>query len=117
MQRLLSHPLVIAIFTALAIVFFVSLDKNAQTAKTSSETLQALKSQNKELEQDVKNLEEQVQTAQSEISKEKIIRNELLLQKPGEYVVQLPGDALKEDAGIEPVPPETPWEAWKKVLL
>jgi len=34
--------------------------------------------------------EEKIIETDSDIFKEKIIRNELLLQKPGEYIIQLP---------------------------
>ncbi len=117
MQRLLSHPLTIALFTALAIIFYVSLDKSAQTVQSSSSTLLKLEEQNKKLGTEVAKLEEQVETAQTGLSKEKIIRNELLLQKPGEYVVQLPDGIVQPEPVAEPDVQESPWEAWKKVLL
>lgn len=117
MQRLLSHPLTIALFTALAIIFFVSLNKNAQTAQTSINTLQALESQNWALEKDVRNLEEQVAVAKTDLAQEKIIRDELLLQKAGEFVVQLPADVGAVNVEKPQVEQETAWEGWKKVLL
>jgi cell division protein FtsB len=117
MQRLLAHPITIVAITVLTILFFTSLDKNSQTAQTSIKNLQALDQQTKSLETEVKNLESQVQSAQTNLSKEKIIRNELLLQKEGEFVVQLPADlgAVKmEEAQVKQ---ETAWEGWKKVFM
>lgn len=116
MQKLLSHPITLALCTTLAIIFYVSLDKSTQTVHTSATTLQSLEQQNKKLDTEVKILEEQVQSAQTELAKEKIIRNELLLQKPGEYVVQLPEDILQPHQKAEDEAPETPWEAWKRLL-
>ncbi len=117
MQRLLSHPLVIALCTAVAIIFFVSLDRNAQTAHTSVGTLQSLAEQTQQLETEVTSLQQQLGDASTDLSKEKIIRNELLLQKTGEYVVQLPTSELEVEITTEAPTTDTPWEAWKKVLL
>ena len=117
MQRLLAHPITIVVATVLTILFFVSLDKNSQTAQTSIKNLQALDQQTKTLESEVKTLESQVQSAQTNLSKEKIIRNELLLQKEGEFVVQIPQDVQIEENIATSTSNETPWQAWKKILL
>jgi len=117
MQRLLSHPITIVLFTVLALIFFISLDKNTQTAKHSATTLHGLETQNNALESDVQQLEKEVMTAQTNLAKEKIIRNELLLQKPGEFIVQLPPEAKSETIERKTIPAETPWQAWKKILL
>lgn len=117
MQKLLTHPLTLIICTALTIVFFISLEQSNQTVKTSITNLQALEEQNTELAAEVGALETQVAAAQTNLAKEKIIRNELLLQKEGEYVVQLPPEDMEVASEVTADEAKTPWEAWKAVLF
>lgn len=116
MTLLLKHPLVIVIITVVAIFYYVSLDKSAQKANTSSEAVQVLEQEMQKMTSDVSLLERELEAANHPVAQEKIIRNELLLQKPGEYVLQLPPLEVTEQTPPQ-VEKKTPWEEWKEILF
>lgn len=66
--------------------------------------------------QEVAVLEKKLEAANHPISQEKVIRNELLLQKPGEYIFQIPEITVEETAATQQEE-TTPWQEWKKVLF
>lgn len=116
MQRLFSHPITLIAVTVIAGVFFVSLDKSAHKAQTSVATIQDLKQETDKLHLEVDDLTQKVQAADSPLSKEKLIRDQLLMQKPGETVVQLPSIQDNKEASPAKAEEKTPWEEWKVVL-
>src|SRR5688500_128724 len=109
MTSLLKHPFILVIITVVALFYYLSLDKSAQKAEISSQTVLDLEQEIGQISGEVAILEKQLESANHPISQEKIIRNELLMQKPGEYVLQLPSIEV-----IEKTPPQaetkTPWE-------
>lgn len=117
MQKLLQHPVVITILTVLAIIFYFSLEKSTHTAESSVATLKTLHQQTEKLNEEVVVLEKQLLDAESSMAQEKVIRNELLLQKPGEYIVQLGQFKETKSQAAHKEETATPWEKWKKVLL
>lgn len=66
---------------------------------------------------DVSDLERQAQEATSSLAQERIIRNELLMQKPDEIIVQLPAVEEIRLSNTEPSPTPTPWQAWRELLF
>lgn len=86
MFKLLKNPLILIIFTIITIIFYISLSR---TQRKSLDTLSMIEKSEQEkqlLEQKKTDLEEKLQN----IDSEKIIRDEFLMQKPGEYVVKVP---------------------------
>lgn len=116
MQKLLHHPITVIIFTVIAVLFYFSLEKSAGTAELSTNTLQKLQQDTEQLNKDVQQLEEKLSDAGNSVAKEKIARDELLLQKPGEYAIQIPDVAPTQNTAT-PVQTETPWQKWKLILL
>jgi hypothetical protein len=117
MLRLASHPLVILLFTLISAALFISLRQSArETSKSAEIVLQALE-EFQELDQEVVSLRQETELANSPLRQEKIIRNELLQQVPGERTVQMP---ILDSTGVEkvaPTPSPTPWEEWRKLLF
>lgn len=115
-HSLFYHPVIVVIVSILCLLFYLSLDRSAQKAATSSETVEVLEEEIKTIDGNVAVLESQLELANHPVSQEKVIRNELLLQKPGEYIVQLPEVSVSESTP-NPTATPTPWEEWKKVLF
>lgn len=87
--KLLYHPVTVLSLTIVAIMFFFSLDKSSKKTQISSENIRVLEYEVNQISQEVIQLEEKIEDSESLQFKEKVVRNELLLQKPGEYILQI----------------------------
>lgn len=116
-MRLLYHPLTILATTLLAVIFALSLYTSRQKMRTSTEQISVLEQEVDQMANEVYQLNYQVQTATSSAAQEKIIRDELLMQKQGEIIVQLPPiDEVKLPTS-SPSPSPEPWQQWRDLLL
>ena len=83
--KLLYHPITIVTVTILGIIFYFSLDASSKQTQKSSENIAVLEHEIDQISQDIITLEEKIEYTQSDaISKKRLFRNELLLQKPKE---------------------------------
>ena len=98
------------------ILFVISLQKTAQKSNVATQNVRLLEESNQLLIDQIEQEEAALESANSDLSKEKILRNELLLQKPGEYVIQIPDEVIIEQQSGE-VQEQTPWEEWRKILF
>lgn len=75
-----------------------------------------LRSQVDQRQQQFDQMKKTAETSQSPLNQESIIRNELLMQKPGEYIVQMPDlpQPIIEKKMMEKQ--LTPWEEWRQIL-
>lgn len=96
-RSVVYHPIFILIVTVIAIMFFFSLDKSGKKTQKSAENIRILEYEVNQISNDIINLEEKIENTQTEQFKEKVVRNELLMQKPGEYVMQI--NQVDEDLG------------------
>ena len=116
MAALLKNPFVIAMLTIIAVFYYLSLDKTAKKALTSSETVNEVEQEVETLSSQVAVIEKKLEDAQQPLADEKVIRDELLLQKSGEYILQLPAVVAEET-----MPPletqKTPWQEWQEILF
>lgn len=115
-SKLLFNPVSLVIISALCLVFSFSLYNSAKKTKTSSQQLNVLEQEIEGLKTDVDTLAEASKTAEQSFSKEKIIRNELLMQKPGEYVVQIPDEPISASDSQVDTKETTPWQEWQEIL-
>jgi cell division protein FtsB len=117
MGKLLSHPITLIIFTLVCAVFIFSLRKNSQKTDLARETTDTLQQEVQDLANTVTTLQEKQEYVASDEYKEKLIRNELLMQKEGEYVVTL---LLPEETAATSTPPPSkpsPREQWFNLLF
>lgn len=116
MRSFITHPVIVLLFIVLAIVFYISLDQSGKRAANSSQEIQELEAEISQTQNDVNKLESELKIAEHPITVEKVIRNQLLMQKENEYVFQLPEIEVIE---IPPAPvvERTPWEEWQEVLF
>jgi len=100
--KLIYHPITILVITIVAIAFFFSLDKSSRKTQSSNENIKILEYEVNQVSSEIVSLEEKIEDTQSDQFKEKIIRNELLLQKPGEYILQIAeSDQIKDENSCE----------------
>lgn len=115
MKKITYHPLTIIIVTIVVSWLYASLLRTEEKMHQSTESVAVLDQEVEEIASQVSFLEKQLEIAQSDQAKEQRIRDELLLKKPGEYVVQLPAitassEKLEEEDNI------SPWQSWKQLL-
>jgi len=116
MNKLFNHPLIILLFTILTSLFILSLRRTAQKSQTATENVTLLENQIDQLSDQIESEQQTIKYAASDLAKEKILRNELLLQKQGEIVLQIPDDeTLTIEA--EAAEQKTPWQEWKELLF
>ena len=117
MPKLFYQPLVVIILTALAIILFVSLIWSSYQLSQSSRQVGKTKLAVGQEQANVDKLKTQLQVAQSETTKETIIRGQLLQQKPGEYVLQMPDLPVVKVTPLPSPASPTPWQEWQQLLF
>lgn len=116
MRSLLVHPLAVAFFTLVALVFSVSMYLSAKSQSDGKEVIAALEESVARQQMRVSELEEQAALAQDPFVQEKIQRDERLQQKPGEILLQLPPITVPSPTP-QPTPVQlTPWQEWRALL-
>ncbi len=115
-MKVFYYPITIIFITLICIIFLFSLRTTIHDIRSSTETIEVLDQENKQLASEIFELEDKVSYAQSEFAKEKMARNEMLLQRPGEHIVQLP--RLENHQPQEKTNTTlSPWEEWKQLLF
>lgn len=117
LSSLAKNPIVIVITTILALVFWWSLAQTQRSISVINQDVTKLEQEVILMENEVGDLETTLQQATSAATREKIIRNELLLQQPGEIVVQIPYPDSEEEKRDADGTTETPLDAWGKLLF
>ncbi len=117
MFKILFHPIGLVVATGLVVLLWVSLWANTREIKQSQDFILTLQNKVEKEKTEVFQLEEKLSQAESDYQKERIIRDELLMQKPGEYVIQVPDVAPPEVETKKEEKQPTPWEAWQTLLF
>jgi cell division protein FtsB len=117
MRNWFFNPLSLILVTVVSLFILYSLRSTANKTQISSEDIRVLDQEVTQLTSEVSSLEKQVELNQNPFYAEKNIRNELLLQKPGEYVIQIPEVSPKVLPTPLPTPSPTAWEEWQAVLF
>lgn len=124
--KILNHPIAILALTIVAISFFLSLDKSGKKTQNSSENISVLEYEVNQISGEIIDLEEKILETESEQFREKVVRNELLLQKEGEYILQIAENQEKSDKNecdedncenLNPKNQESNFYAWKKLIF
>ena len=116
MKKVVSHPLVVLVITLILGLFWWSLYRTILSFGSSQHYLAELHEEVNHQASQVEKLKQQLQEAQDPLTKEKIARNELLQQKPGEYVIKIDEDATPAiNQPQEEI--KTPWQQWRELLF
>lgn len=115
MKKIIFHPLAVFFSTLCAVVFFVSLSHSAQRNSTIANAISELNHEITLTTEKNKQLKKELYIATSSAEKERMIREELLQQKPGEIIFILPKEK-KEHATKKENTTADPLEQWKILL-
>lgn len=115
MLKITRNPIFIILITLITIIFYISLTKTEQKSITFADQVKKLEVETADLKAENNALEKKLQNSGEA---EKVIRDEFLMQKPGEYVVKVPAKD-KEVVEKEKLEREetSVWEKWQEVLF
>jgi cell division protein FtsB len=117
-QKILGNPILIIFSGLIVVAAWWSLRGTRQRILISSQRLDQINQEVTELESQLESLKKDLTLAQNPLSKEIIIRNELLMKKSGEIVVQLPSLEENQDkTKLEENQTATPWQEWQQILF
>ena len=116
-SRVFYHPAVILLAGAITVIFCISLYLNTREIRSSTQAIAQLERDVEKTSKDVANAQNKYEASQTEFAKEKITREQLLMQKPGEYVVQIPDLPAPSYAPTAGTSTLTPWQEWQKLLF
>lgn len=88
--KLLYNPITLVVITILAIVTFIQLDQTTKKSQFSHIQVAEKEKIVQNMADKVSSLEEQFSEVNSDFYKEKVVRDELLLQKENEIILKLP---------------------------
>jgi len=111
----LENPLILLVFTALTVISVISMRKSNEKAVVSKRNIEELEENVEKLQDEVNTEKVELEDSQSEIYKEKIIRNELLQKKEGEIILQIPD--LNEEKQSEEITDKKPLKQWKELIF
>ncbi|MBT7309208.1 MAG: hypothetical protein HN846_00620 [Candidatus Pacebacteria bacterium] len=117
MSKLIFNPITFLGITIISIIFSISLYKSAKRTSYSAENIKSIEEEVLKTEAEVLALEIAIEESQQPFIEEKIIRNELLMKKPGEYVIQIPNELIEQTQTTIEVKTLSPWEEWQQLLF
>lgn len=114
---MLSHPLVLAAATLLCLLAIFSLEKSKKQAEISKQSIETLEKSVSELELAKDQQAANLAVGESSLEIEKIKRNELLQQKEGEIILQVPEkESISADRNASEKK-NGPLEEWKSLFF
>ncbi|HNV45301.1 type II secretion system protein [Candidatus Woesebacteria bacterium] len=121
-RQLLEQPLMIVLISFLAILLMLSLQESKRKAALDSKNLEQNRQNIALLEKSVADKEAFFQQTQSDLYKEKILRNELIKNKAGETVIQIEktdfNPIIEEENNVNPSDYRLAnWQAWWQLLV
>ncbi|NCN51016.1 MAG: hypothetical protein GW762_00670 [Candidatus Pacebacteria bacterium] len=118
MTKLLEHPITLVIASVLFVLFFYSLRQTGNKTEQSSQEIAVLEEKAYQASKEVQSLQEELEQSKSAEYKERIVRDELLLQKEGEYIVQLAVPEIEViDTDITTTKTQSNQEKWLEILF
>ena len=118
MSKVLEHPLTLIASAVLFVVFSISLRQTAHKSGQSQAEIATLEETAYLLSEEVQQLQDNLEYAKSQDHKESIIRNQLLLQKNGEYTLYIPAPETTEyDTDITYTQPPSNQEKWLELVF
>lgn len=115
MNKFFFNPLTFVAVLLLAGLVGLSLHQTAKKAGISATQLKHLEGKVQELKTEIDQKTLVASRAAEPFVKEKIARDQLLWQKPGEIVIELPA-TTPTPAIVTAKPTQTPWQAWNDLF-
>lgn len=110
-KKIVFSPLGAISLTILVGLLVWSLEKNRHEIDQAVEKIETAQNETNQLQAQLDSINKAIDAAQTPLAKEKIWRNELLLQKDGEYVLMLVYPS-PTPAPTDFVSPEANWRKW-----
>ena len=118
MAKPLEHPITIIAISVAAFLLIISLRQTSQKSQQSTSEVSVLEEKAYNLSKEVQDLQTELEHSKSPEYKEKIIRDQLLLQKEGEYIVQLTApETPSSDTEITEEQPRSNQDKWLEILF
>jgi hypothetical protein len=118
MFKILSHPLTIVFITLCTVIFSLSMTKHGRRQSNYQPQVQALMAREQELQTQKEILEFKKELSAKSIVQEKIIRDDLWRQKPGEIILDLSDFQMSPPPPPPPAaPPPSSLQQWQRLLL
>lgn len=122
-EKILNNPLVMIFAVILAILIIFSLRQSQEKALISKENLSSSQKYLDQLSDRVQQKKNNLDLINDDLYKEKIQRNELLKQRPGEIILQVPINNEQDLQQSETNRPTTNekknsyWQLWRQLLF
>jgi cell division protein FtsB len=113
----LKNPIVLFLSTLVVALFVWSQLKTLQKTQTSTENLGVLEQEINKISSQVSELQLATDSASVDFKQEKIARDELLLNKPGETLLQLPILETKSDSAPQVKTTPSPISSWVSLFF
>lgn len=116
MSQIVYHPTFVFGITLVVIAICTTLFLNAREIKKSSELSTHLQSQVNQKKSELERLKIKADASKNPYNQESIVRDELVMQKSGEYLVQMPDlpQPIIDQTVIRKQ--RSPWEEWRQIL-
>ena len=116
-MKILTHPLFILFFTLCIIAFSAPMLSRDYSNQDKQKQIQQLINNNTQLKTQKEALEYQKLLSEQPITQEKVLRDQLWRQKPGEVVFNLTDFEADQEPPAAVVEAEmVPWAQWWKLL-
>lgn len=116
MNKIFFNPLTFGAVLLVASLVGLSLHQTGKKANTAQQQLEHLEKNLQDLKNAIAEKTIEASRSAEPFVKEKIARDQLLWQKPGEVVIELPATTPSPKAATTQ-PTQTPLQAWQEVLL
>ena len=117
MGNVFTNRYLAVIAAVVAVLLIVSMRQSSKKNINQQQNLTEIEQINDKTRDDISDLEIKILEAEGDFAKEKQIRNELHLQKPGERIVVLTNVEATKSAEPAPEVKQTPWEGWKRIIF
>jgi len=116
MQKLLFNPFALFLLGLATLVFVLSLRSTQQKNQEKAFIVESNQEIVQKLEEEKKELLQEIAESESTFSMELTVRNELLKQKPDEIVLQLPPVSPQPSPTPTPTISIEPWKEWLELI-
>jgi len=116
-MRILYSPLAAIFLSVFVGVISLSLYLNAVHIQQSEHFVTKLETEVATIEGKVNLKVAETVEATASAAKERMYRDQLLMQKPGEFVLQIPELPSPKPTPVVLPQPLKPWSQWKKILF
>lgn len=89
MKKQRISPIFVAVWCIICVAISVSLLQHLKSISKATSRLAMMESQTQELEKKNEELQQKIEDARSPFNRERMIRDQLGMQKPGEVIVQI----------------------------